>query len=49
MLIEDGKIVEIGNKELWEYWLECWSDIYPFEEYKQRLIDKGVKITNEEK
>lgn len=49
MLIEDGKIVQISEDELFKYWLECWSDIYPYDEYRRKLIEKGVKITNEEK
>ena len=47
MLVENGKIVEVTEEELYRYWLKTWSDFMPFDEYCRRMKNEGVKITND--
>ena len=49
MKIIDGKIKEISESELFDYWLSRFSDIYSYHEYKDSMIRHGVIITNEQK
>lgn len=44
MKIENNKIVEATEDELYVYWLEHWDNLYAFDEYLQRMKDLGVKI-----
>lgn len=48
MIIKDNKIIETTENELYSYWLENWEMIMTYDEYKQRMKDKGV-IINEDK
>ena len=44
MKIENGKIISCTNIELYGYWLNQWSDIYSYTEYKDRMLELGVEI-----
>lgn len=44
MKVEDGKIVEATEDELYKHWLDNWDSLYSFDEYLRRMEDKGVKI-----
>lgn len=44
MKIEKGKIIEATENELYNYWLKQWSDLMSFPDYKDKMIDTGVKI-----
>ena len=44
----DKKILEATEQELFEYWLQRWDDIFSFPEYKQKCIDLGTKIVEED-
>lgn len=44
MKIENGKIVEVTEDELYSYWLQQWSDFMPFDEYFNRMKAEGVNI-----
>ena len=46
MVIEKGKIVECTNDELYKYWLQVWSNILPYNEYKERI---GMKVIEDTK
>lgn len=49
MKITNGKIVEATNTELYEYWLKQWSDIYSYTDYKQRCIELGTKVIEDDR
>ena len=50
MKIENGKIVEATEDELFRKYLdEDWDDFMPFNEYKYRMRQSGVTITEEKK
>lgn len=38
------KIVKCTDLELWEYWLERYSEIYPYDEYKRICITNGTEV-----
>lgn len=44
MKVSNGKIVEATENELYEFWLKHWSDFMGFDDYRRRMIIKGVKI-----
>ena len=44
MKIENGKIVEATEAELFDYWLERYSDIWSFYEYLFKMKKIGVII-----
>lgn len=45
MIIKDHKIIECTESELFDYYISRGFDsIYSFIEYKNLLINKGVKI-----
>lgn len=44
MKVEDGKIVEATEDELFQHWLKNLSEIYPFHAYLYSMKSKGVKI-----
>ena len=44
MKIENNKIVECTEMELYEFWLDHWSHLLDFITYKRRCINNGVKI-----
>lgn len=44
MVIEKGKIVECTDEELYKYWLQVWSNILPYNEYKERCKGIGMKV-----
>lgn len=44
MIIEDNKIIEATEDELYVYWLKHWDSLYSFDEYLQRIKNLGVKI-----
>lgn len=49
MKIENGKIVEATESELFDRWLSCdYCEIYPFDYYKWLCKEKGMKIVDEE-
>lgn len=41
MKIEDGVIVEATEKELFDVWLQQWSNIMGFPEYVRRIVELG--------
>ena len=45
MTVQDGKIIKATEQELFEFWLKQWSDLLPYEEYKQRIKTLGTVIT----
>jgi hypothetical protein len=48
MKIENGKIVEATETELFAYYLKRgMDDIYPFQEYCWRMAGAGVNILND--
>ena len=46
MKIENNKIVEATEDELYQHWLDNFSHIYPFYAYRYALKQKGVKIVD---
>ena len=48
MKIKNGKIVESTENELYSYWLDQWSDLMSFNDYKDKMINTGVTILKEE-
>lgn len=44
MKIENDKIVEATEDELYTYWLRTWSDFMPYTEYRTGCISSGIKI-----
>ena len=47
MKIEDGKIVEATENELFDYYLtRCWDDIMSFPEFLERMKRSGCKVLN---
>jgi len=46
MIIEDGKIVKTTDAELFEYWLRHWSDVLPYEDYKQQVKHLGTVVVD---
>ena len=47
MEIKYGKIIKITDKELYEFWLEHWSDFYSYNDYKTKCIELGTKVVDE--
>ena len=48
MKLENGKIVEATESELFDRWLSCdHCEIYPFPYYKWLCQDAGAKIVND--
>lgn len=49
MKVENNKIVEATEQELYKKWLELEiDDIYSFDDYIRKLKDMGVKIIDSE-
>lgn len=46
MIVKDGKIIKASEQELFDYWLKHWSDVLPFEEYKQQVKHLGTIVTD---
>lgn len=47
MKIENNKIIECTDNELYHYWLtRGWDDIYTYPTYKRKCIELGTKIIN---
>lgn len=44
MKIENNKIVEATEIELYEYWLKRYDDVMSFTDFKDQMIELGVKI-----
>lgn len=50
MKIDDGKIVEATESELFDRWLSCdHCEIYPFDYYKWLCQEEGMKIVEDVK
>lgn len=48
MKIENEKIIQATEDELYSYWLSRgWYDIYSFPEYMQRMKDAGCEVIAE--
>lgn len=47
MKVKNGKIIEITETELFNYWLYHFDEIYTFDEYKLSMINHNVKIIKE--
>lgn len=49
MKVENGKIVEITDDELFSYYLKHeWYEIYDYPTYKEKCKEKGTKIIGED-
>lgn len=45
MKVENGKIIEISEEELFELYLKRgYDDLFSFEHYKRQCIMKGTKV-----
>ena len=44
MIVENGKIVEATEDELYQHWLDNWDGLYSFDEYLRIIKNKWVKI-----
>lgn len=44
MKIEDGKITQATEEELYVYWLRNWSDFLSYTDYKKGCLENGVQI-----
>lgn len=44
MKVENGKITECTESELFDYWLKRFDSVYTYEQFKLSLIKKGVRI-----
>lgn len=49
MKIENGKIVECTDAELFDYWIERFDDVCPYESFKYACTANGVRIIEEDK
>ena len=47
MKIENNKIVECTESELFIFWLKNWSQMVDFYSYKKQVEDLGTKIVKE--
>jgi hypothetical protein len=48
MKIENDKIIQATEDELYSYWLSRgWDDVYSFHEYMQRMKDAGCEVIAE--
>lgn len=47
MKIENDKIVECTESELFIVWLKNWSQIFDFYSYKEQVKNLGTKIIKE--
>jgi hypothetical protein len=47
MKIENDKIVECTESELFIFWLKNWSQMVDFYSYKKQVEDLGTKIVKE--
>lgn len=48
MEIKDGKIIRATENELFNYWLIRFDDVMPFSEYKERCIELGTEVIQNE-
>lgn len=48
MKVENNKIVEATELELFIHWEENWYMFMPFDEYLRRMKSLGVKINDSE-
>lgn len=46
MIVNDGKIVEASEDELYTFWLHHYSDIFDFNFFVRRCEELGTKVTN---
>lgn len=47
MKILDGKIAEATDAELFEYWIQRFDAVMPYEVFKASCIHHGTKIVEE--
>jgi hypothetical protein len=47
MKIENDKIVECTESELFIFWLKNWSQMIDFYSYKRQVQERGTKIIKE--
>lgn len=47
MKIENGKIIECTEAELFIFWLKRWSDMFDYYTYKEQCQKNGTKIIKE--
>ena len=46
MKIEEGKIIEATENELFDYYLtRGWDDVLPFPDFLERMKETGVEVT----
>ena len=49
MTIQDGKIVEATDSELFEYYLtRDWDLVMSYQDYKRECKERGLKVVDEE-
>jgi len=46
MEIKFGKIVKTTNVELYDYWLDNWSDFYDYTDFRRHVIELGTIVTD---
>lgn len=49
MEIANGKITKATNIELYEFWLQHWSDIYSYIDYKERIKELGTEVIEDDR
>ena len=49
MIIENGRIVECTDAELFEHWMQHFDEVYSYWAYKDACIRKGTKVTEEKR
>ena len=47
MKIENGKIKEATESELFDEWRKGWDDLFSFKEYLLKMENLGVKIVEQ--
>lgn len=46
MVVNNGKIVEASEEELYSFWLHHYSDIFDFDFFVKRCEELGTTVTH---
>lgn len=46
--IEDNKIVEANDVALYEFWLNQWSDLMSYTDYKHGVVTNGTQVIEDD-
>ena len=49
MIVENNKIIEATEDEMYTYWLKRWSDVISFTDYIRKVEKNGTKIIRKSK